>query len=355
MEGAWTIAFLGPKASYTHQAALNAFSGSNFHLEPLIAIEDVFEAVQCSHANRGVVPFENSTNGSVVQTLDLFADLQKRNPDIIVCGEAYVGVRHCLLGHVKKPVPASTFSSAVIEANDDLSPISSGRATPTLTMPDPLQPKTQPLTNIKHVRKLYSHPQAWGQCKSFLSAYLKGSERQDVSSTSRAAELVASDESGTSAAISSEIAARVHSLDILAQGIEDRPDNTTRFLIIMRRSSPDSRHGEMHDTPGIQDCPDDQNDGMDTHKSLVSFTVDHEDAGALTRALAVFQKHGLNLTSFNSRPSGIAPWNYIFFVEFKGRRCGGGEGAVNAALRELDEVARGRRWLGSWESNLDRR
>jgi prephenate dehydratase len=91
-------------------------------------------------------------------------------------------------------------------------------------------------------------------------------------------------------------------------------------------------------------------------KSLVTFTVDHENPGALAHCLAVFEKFGLNLTSINTRPSGVRNWNYIFFVEFKGRREEGEhEGEVNKALKELEGVCRGYRWLGSWESALEGR
>ncbi|OCK82722.1 prephenate dehydratase [Lepidopterella palustris CBS 459.81] len=336
------VAFLGPKASYTHQAALDCFNESEYTLTPQISIEDVFEAVQSGTAYRGVVPFENSTNGSVVFTLDLFVDLPNRYPDILVCAETYIGVNHCLLGYARRPI---TDLSSINE-----SPDSSGTATPTISAPNPAMPRTVPLTDLKHIKKLYSHPQAWGQCKAFLSSYLKGVERQDVSSTSKAAELVAQDKSGTTAAISSSIAAKIHHLDFLAKGIEDSPDNTTRFFILKKfsaHSSPSALESNKQDVTGVD------ND-MDRFKTLVSFSVDDDDPGALAESLAVFKPYKLNLTSINARPSGIVPWNYLFFVEIKGRRMMDNKGAVNAALRDLGKTAKSWRWLGSWESRLVR-
>ena len=93
---------------------------------------------------------------------------------------------------------------------------------------------------------------------------------------------------------------------------------------------------------------------MEQYKSLVSFTVNHGEPGALADSLAVFKKFNLNLTSINTRPSGEAQWHYIFFVEFMGRKRPEGKGgAVNEALAELTEVASSWRWLGSWESALE--
>lgn len=93
-----------------------------------------------------------------------------------------------------------------------------------------------------------------------------------------------------------------------------------------------------------------EDDGIETHKSLISFTVPHSDPGALSSALAVFAPYKLNLTSINTRPSGLKPWHYVFFVEITGRRRQeDGEGAVNGALRELDSHVESWHWLGSWK------
>ncbi|KAF2261041.1 PDT-domain-containing protein [Lojkania enalia] len=355
------VAFLGPKASYTHQATLSAFPSPPYTLTPLLTIEDVFAAVQFGTVTRGVVPFENSTNGSVVFTLDLFADLNNKYPDILVCDEVYVPVSHCLLGHDLKKrssqnpsghasnslpetgsmqIPSRTLPQPIIE-----SPLSSGTITPTHSDPHPRKPRAPPLADLSLITKLYSHPQAWGQCHPFLNTYLKGVERQDVSSTSRAAEIVAHDESGNSAAVSSGLAAEVWGLDVLARGIEERGDNCTRFFVLGKRKGEEEYVGTE-----AERTAEGGGEGMDNTawKTLVSFTVDHENPGSLAHSLAVFEKYGLNLTSINTRPSSVRNWNYIFFVEIQGRRCGGGgrEGPVNQALEELGKACRGWRWLG---------
>lgn len=344
------------------QAALSAFDSTSYSLHASTTIEDVFSAVQNQSAYRGVVPFENSSNGSVVFTLDLFADLHNKYPDILVCGEAYIAVQHCLLGHLRQKAshlppaaggpsgagPASGHVHGVANVID--SPLSSGAVTPTSKEPVPLKPTARPVGDLSRIRKVYSHPQAWGQCKVFLNTYLKGIERQDVSSTSRAAEIVAQDESGESAAVSSVIAAEIHGLRVLARGIEDRGDNTTRFFVIRRRDTMPSRGDKVAPSDSSETAVA---DGGKDWKSLISFTVDHSNPGALANSLAVFETYGLNVTSINTRPSGVENWNYIFFVEILGRKLDGGEeGAVNQALGELDRVCRGWRWLGSWESRL---
>ncbi|KAH7348062.1 Prephenate dehydratase-domain-containing protein [Pyrenochaeta sp. MPI-SDFR-AT-0127] len=315
------VAFLGPEGSYTHQATLDAFKSTDVTISPLVTIEDVFAAVQNGSAYRGVVPFENSSNGSVVFTLDLFADLHGKYPDILVCGESYVSVRHCLLGYA----PSKEEEGAGPTQNQD----------------DSAHEPARPIHDISRVKTLYSHPQAWGQCKVFLTTYLKHCERRDVSSTSRAAELVSQDKSGESAALSSIIAADMFGLDVLAKSINDRVGNTTRFLVIRRKGEGNSSSSRTSTS--------EQRDW----KSLVTFTVDHANPGALAHCLAVFETYGLNLTSINTRPSGVQNWNYVFFVEFKGRKEDGDQDcAVNKALRDLDAVCRGYRWLGSWENRL---
>ncbi|MCJ1381048.1 prephenate dehydratase [Xylographa soralifera] len=331
--GLGIVAYLGPPSSYTHQAALEDFGKRSFTLEPRVNIQDVFAAVQSGVVAYGVVPFENSTNGSVVYTLDLFADRQSQFTNVYVCGEAYLDVHHCLLGHQTNNSPL-----------DDLLP---GDATPTHQSPSPLKPKTQPLTGVRHVKRIYSHPQAFGQCEAFLSTYLKGVERQEVSSTSKAAEIVAKDTTGTLAAISSKVAAQVHDLDVLATRIEDRDDNTTRFFILRRASNDEScTTEEVTIQPGTK---------IHGWKTLVNFTIDHHSPGALADALQVFKNYGLNLTSIGSRPSRLTPWHYIFFVELEGRRESEGQGEVNQALAQLESITRGWRWHGSWKDRIPRR
>jgi prephenate dehydratase len=290
----------------------------------LIIAPDVFDAVQSGAVTRGIVPFENSTNGSVVQTLDLFADRLRSYPDISVCGEAYLSIHHYLLGH-------NALDSTDIQG---LNP----------SIDSAQQPRTRPLSDLGHIKNLYTHPQAFGQCECFLSAYLKGVERHEVSSTSKAAEIVSKDSSGTSAAIASKVASEMLKLDVLAEGIEDRDDNTTRFLVL--------RKGLPEETTNKTEPTSSKAKGT-KHKTFVSFTVGHANPGALAEALAAFKPYHINFTSINSRPSRMLPWHYIFFVEFDGSKLNDEDGKVNAALKDLAKVAKEWRWLGSWRNRLE--
>lgn len=285
---------------------------------------DVFLAVQNSNVSYGVVPFENSSNGSVLYTLDLLIDREDRVGDVLVCGEAFLPVHHCLLGHA---VPLAR-DEAIASVND-VSATS--------------DPKC-PLTDLSRIKRVLSHHQAFGQCEKFLSTYLKGIERQEVSSTSKAAEMVAGDTSGTSVAISSSLAAGMNRLDFLADEIQDEKDNTTRFFILRKgRKTGKPIIFQKHVAPEPRDL---------RWKTMVSFGIDHRLSGALADALFVFKTFDLNFTSINSRPSRIRPWHYIFLVEFEGKREEDGTGSVNGALRELDKRTLGWRWLGSWVNQL---
>ncbi|PTB61519.1 PDT-domain-containing protein, partial [Trichoderma citrinoviride] len=142
------VSFLGPIASYSHQAVRQVFPESSWELRPAATIDDVFDQVQFGEVKAGVVPIENSTNGSVVFTLDNLADRNGRYKDITVDGEIFVDVHHCLVGH-RNPSPML-----------DLDDHGSGTSTPTLNDPRPSKPKSRPLANLRHIKRLYSHPQA---------------------------------------------------------------------------------------------------------------------------------------------------------------------------------------------------
>jgi prephenate dehydratase len=142
----------------------------------------------------------------VVNTFEIMADRHDNYADITVCGEAYLDVHHCLVGKKTDAI---------------YSPDLSGACTPTMSIPNPPKPRVTPLHSLKHVSTIISHPQAFGQCDTFLNFYLKGVPRVDATSTSEAAKLVKEDESGSSAAIASILTADLQDLDVLAKGIED--------------------------------------------------------------------------------------------------------------------------------------
>lgn len=296
----------------------------------MATIKDVFDAVAAGAADYGVVPFENSTHGVVTFTLGYLADRGGDYGDLSVCGEVYIDVHHFLLGRAR----GSTEQQG-----------SQQRQTPPAAAAAAMA--KQPQHDLSHVRRVYSHPQAFGQTQAFLAAHLPSAETIDVSSTSKAAEMAGLDASGETAAISNESAAAAFGLDVLARCIEDRDDNTTRFFVLRRGWAAGGENEEEGEGAGNRGEEAGQSRG---HKSLVSFTVPHRAPGALAAVLDVFRKVGLNLTSINSLPSLIQPFQYLFLVEFDGSRYHDPEGKVEAALGEVAKVAESSRWLGSWEN-----
>jgi chorismate mutase/prephenate dehydratase len=175
------VAFLGPEGTFTHAAVTRHF-GHSVRALPLPDIEDVFHEVESGSADFGVVPIENSTEGTVRHTLDMFM-----SSPLKICGEVELAIRHHLLGRMR---------------------------------------------SLGDVRRICAHGQALAQCRSTLDGILPGVEKIAVSSNAEGARR-ARDESGT-AAIASEVAAHIYGLETLVAEIEDSPDNTTRFHIVGR-------------------------------------------------------------------------------------------------------------------------
>jgi chorismate mutase/prephenate dehydratase len=176
------VAYFGPRATFTHQAALRSFGRGALYL-PARTIADVFAEVDRGHADYGVVPIENSTEGVVNHTLDMFVDSR-----LSICAELELPIQHYLLGS------ARTYRAG------------------------------------KGVRTLYSHYQALAQCREWVETHLPRARVIEASSTAEAAHL-ASEHAGT-AAIASRLAAELYGLDVLASRIEDVTHNFTRFLVI---------------------------------------------------------------------------------------------------------------------------
>jgi prephenate dehydratase len=179
-----------------------------------------------------------------------------------------------------------------------------------------------------------------------LSQYFKGVERQDVSSTSKAAEIVSKQTEERGAAIASRFAAEYHGVDVLKENIEDRADNTTRFLIFRNMRAERTAQLEL-EQPNVLG-----QDRSTTHKTLISFAIDHSLPGALANALLIFKAHGLNLTSINTRPSLKRAWQYIFFVECGRLPSDENKEAVLNALNDLRHVTEFCRDLGTWKDQL---
>lgn len=181
------IAYLGPEGTFTQAAALKHF-GHSVQIDSHLSIDEVFRDVEAGACHYGVVPVENSTEGVITYTLDMFL-----NSPLKIAGEVQLRVHHNLLGI--------------------------GDA-------------------IGSVNRIYSHQQSLAQCRGWLDEHLAGVERIAVSSNAEAARLAAQDKQA--AAIASRAAADIYGLRVLAANIEDEPDNTTRFLVIGREAVPPS-------------------------------------------------------------------------------------------------------------------
>jgi chorismate mutase/prephenate dehydratase len=173
---------------------------------------------------------------------------------------------------------------------------------------------------LSDVKRLYAHPQAFAQSRAYLREHLPKVEVVDVTSNSRAAQMASVDSEG--AAICPDIAAEVYKIPIVATHIEDSPHNRTRFLVI----------GQNEPQPSGKD------------KTSIFFSVRHK-AGALLRAMAAFDAHGINLTMIESRPTKLMPWEYVFFIDFQGHIQ---DERVAHALKMLEEQSLFVTVLGSY-------
>ncbi|MFB3079683.1 MAG: prephenate dehydratase, partial [Lysobacterales bacterium] len=174
--------------------------------------------------------------------------------------------------------------------------------------------------NLNQIERIYSHEQSLSQCKGWIRAHLPGIELIAVSSNGEAARRVRN--APEAAAIAGRSAAEVYGLPILFAGIEDRPDNTTRFLVIGRHMFTPSGHDKT-----------------------TLLLAGNEGPGLLHSLLEPFHTHGVNMTRIESRPSSLGKWQYVFFVDIEGHAE---DAPVAAALEELQRISKVSKVLGSY-------
>jgi chorismate mutase/prephenate dehydratase len=265
------IAFLGPEGTFSEYATKKFFTKSDTIFQPCKSIGDIFRQVQNKNATYGVIPIENSNEGSISISLDLLIETPLK-----ACGEIVERITNNLICQFN------------YELND-----------------------------IKYV---ISHPQPLAQCKSFIEEYLPQAKILEVSSTATAVEMLS--KIPYSAAIGTSTAADLYNMHILRKGIEDNPNNYTRFLI-------------------IGDIPI-QSEG--SKKTSIIFSVKHEP-GALVNVLKEFEAKKINLLKLESRPSRKNPWEYYFFVDFKGNID---DSEVKQAINKINEKTLFFKLLGSY-------
>lgn len=304
-----------PSFSLSAQAAIQQFKeyesqpNTDVVYKPQKSIGACFTSVQDGAVDYSLVPFENSSNGQVVLTYDLFRDwftssasesakkvVSTDTPRFTVISEQFVPIHHNLI----------TFA-------DD----------------------------VTKITKIYSHPQVWTQCRRFLAEYELDNnikvEKLDTSSTSKAVEnlLHVSDpeERQKTAAIASSTASEIHNVPIKIPSVEDFSGNTTRFLCL----GPDSAYLDQSGHQAALNFTPDTNSGTSNQKMhLLTFLIKrNDDFGSLCDILEKFKKYNLNLQTITTRPSIDKPWQYVFFVEVWD---GNEPDALKACLAELEPL-----------------
>ena len=270
------IAYLGPEGSFTHQAAESRFGAMSEYMT-LPTIKSVFEAVDTGRAKYGVIPIENNQEGIVYETVDLLNET-----NLNIAAELKIPVHFALATECENP---------------------------------------------NRIKRIYSKDIAFRQCRGFLNKYFEQTQPEEiqVESTSKAAKLAAEDHEG--AAICSVIAAKLFSLPVLFDNIEDNSNNRTRFFILAK---------DFINQPS-------QNDKT----TIIARLPDTDKAGILADFLQDFKQNNINLTKIESRPyKGDEAFNFWFFIELEGYYQD--KNLQNAIQKHKSYI----KWLGSYVKNV---
>lgn len=272
MEHLPRVAIQGEEGCFSEEAGIKYWGKSVVFL-PKQSFDEVVKAVEENETDFGILPIENTLIGSITRVYDLLLESH-----IPIVGEVITQVSHYLLG-IKKVA-------------------------------------------LKELLRIYSHPAALSQCTSFLQN-LKKCEIVPVYDTAGSAMKISKEKDPRSAAIASKLAAKIYNLEILAEKLEDSPNNWTRFIIISL-SQPETYHGNA--------------------KTSIVFTTLHQP-GALYRVLKVFNDYGINLTKLESRPHRAEPWQSYFYLDFEGHRQ---DTMIREAMEELKQQTNFLKVLGSY-------
>jgi prephenate dehydratase len=275
------IAYLGPAGTFTEDALLGAMGDADAEIVPAPNVYDAIRAVDSGSADRALVPFENSIEGAVRSTLDTLAF---DTPSVTIVGEHDHPIRHSLIARTQLP--------------------------------------------LSEITTVLSHPQASAQCARFIRENLPRAEVCAVASTAEGARRVSESEEPW-AALAARSAAALYGCAVLADGVEDSPDNVTRFVWIAPA-----------DTLAFGEGP------WRTTLVFAELGVDHP--GALVDALVEFSSRGVNLTRIESRPRRRGLGRYMFFLDLEGSTE---DPVVAEAIDGLRTKAESVRTLGSYPVN----
>ncbi len=266
------VSYLGPEATFTHLAGVSYF-GHSATYTPMESIDDVFSNVEKNRTRYGIVPVENSIEGSVFSTLDSF---MKYN--VQICGEVRLEISHNLVCR-------------------------SG--------------------NIEDIQTVASHAQPLAQCREWLRHNLPSIPTLPVFSTGAAAQMAANNPN--IGAIASSLAIKTYELQVVVKGIEDYRGNTTRFLVIGKKSPSPS--------------------GLDRTSLLIGLM---DKPGALNQILTILSEENINLAKIESRPIKGKQWKYLFFLDMMGHFE---EQTIQQGCERIKEYCSYYEWLGSYPCN----
>jgi prephenate dehydratase len=269
-----TVAIQGERGSFSHAAALGVL-GEDAEILPRTSFDALFASVVSGEADRGLLPIENSLAGSIHENYD-----RLEGSTLHIVGESQLRIHQCLIA--------------------------------------------RPGASLASIRRVASHPVALAQCRRFFA------ERPQIEpipayDTAGSVQDLLRDGAASHAAIAGALAAHLYGGQILLEGIEDDPQNFTRFLVLAREAGPLA----------------------DANKTSVVFTLKNAP-GVLHRALGTFATRGVDLSKIESRPLRGRPWEYAFYVDVLGSPAG----AAGEALDELAGMAEHFRILGSYPEGL---
>ena len=270
------VAIQGERGAFSHEAAVRAL-GSGVEVLPRATFDELFDAVVEGRADRGVVPIENSLHGSIHENYD-----RLKSRPLHIVGETQLRIRQCLIA--------------------------------------------RPASSLGMIRRVASHPVALAQCRRFF-AERPQLEAVTAYDTAGAVQDLMKGGLATQAAIASRLAAQLHGGQVLLEGIEDDPENYTRFLVLACEPGP------------VESA----------NKTSIVFVLKNVP-GSLYRALGAFASRGVDLCKLESRPLRGHPWEYSFYLDL----LGDPRGAAGEALGELRAMARELRVLGSYPEGVGR-
>jgi prephenate dehydratase len=277
------VAYLGPEGTFNEDALRTAVGEASVEAVPAPTVYAAIIAVQNGDAERALVPFENSIEGAVRSTLDTLAfDAE----GVTIVGEHDYPVNHCLIARKELP--------------------------------------------LEEIEAVLSHPQATAQCARFLREQLPQAHVRAATSTAGAVRQVSEERKRPWAALGAEAAARLYDCAVLRNGVEDEPDNITRFVWVAPAGTEASGSGPWRTT-------------------LIFAELGADHPGALVEALGAFSERGVNLTRIESRPRRRGLGSYMFFVDCEGSVS---DETVAAALDDLRSKASDVRVLGSYPTGL---